>query len=111
LESSNVTNSSDTTALSTCVSHFNDFLTPLGQALTISLAWATASSGETNVKSQFYERPDLHWNRRDVLHQQRALRPPLRETLGGNMENLIVGVIALLLFVYLFVAMIRPERF
>jgi len=27
------------------------------------------------------------------------------------MENLIVGVIALLLFVYLFVAMIRPEKF
>jgi len=27
------------------------------------------------------------------------------------MENIIVGVIALLLFVYLFVAMIRPEKF
>jgi len=27
------------------------------------------------------------------------------------MENLIVGVVALLLFVYLFVAMIRPEKF
>ena len=27
------------------------------------------------------------------------------------MENLIVGGIALLLFVYLFVAMIRPEKF
>jgi len=27
------------------------------------------------------------------------------------MENLIVGVIALLLFVYLLVAMIRPEKF
>jgi len=27
------------------------------------------------------------------------------------MENLIVGIIALLLFVYLFVAMIRPEKF
>jgi len=27
------------------------------------------------------------------------------------MENLIVGVVALLLFIYLFVAMIRPEKF
>ena len=27
------------------------------------------------------------------------------------MENVLVGVIALLLFVYLFVAMIRPEKF
>ncbi|MGO8931236.1 MAG: K(+)-transporting ATPase subunit F [Limisphaerales bacterium] len=27
------------------------------------------------------------------------------------MENLIVGVIALLLFAYLLVAMLRPERF
>jgi len=27
------------------------------------------------------------------------------------MENIVVGVIALLLFMYLFVAMIRPEKF
>ncbi|MGH7972423.1 MAG: K(+)-transporting ATPase subunit F [Limisphaerales bacterium] len=27
------------------------------------------------------------------------------------MENLIVGIVSLLLFVYLFVAMIRPEKF
>jgi len=27
------------------------------------------------------------------------------------MENLIVGIVALLLFVYLLVAMIRPEKF
>jgi len=27
------------------------------------------------------------------------------------MENLVVGIIALLLFVYLLVAMIRPEKF
>ncbi|HOX58320.1 MAG TPA: K(+)-transporting ATPase subunit F [Candidatus Paceibacterota bacterium] len=27
------------------------------------------------------------------------------------MENLVVGVIALLLFVYLLVAMLRPEKF
>jgi K+-transporting ATPase KdpF subunit len=28
-----------------------------------------------------------------------------------GMENLIVGLVALLLFVYLLVAMIRPEKF
>jgi len=27
------------------------------------------------------------------------------------MENIIVGIIALLLFIYLFVAMLRPEKF
>jgi len=27
------------------------------------------------------------------------------------MENFIVGIVVLLLFVYLFVAMIRPEKF
>ncbi|HEV2208878.1 MAG TPA: K(+)-transporting ATPase subunit F [Verrucomicrobiae bacterium] len=27
------------------------------------------------------------------------------------MENLIVGIVSLLLFIYLFVAMIRPEKF
>jgi len=27
------------------------------------------------------------------------------------MENLIVGAIALFLFIYLFVAMVRPEKF
>jgi K+-transporting ATPase KdpF subunit len=35
----------------------------------------------------------------------------LREALGGQMETAIVGIIALLLFVYLLVAMIRPEKF
>jgi K+-transporting ATPase KdpF subunit len=43
---------------------------------------------------------------------QRAVCPLLRETLNRRfMENLIVGVVALLLFAYLFVAMIRPEKF
>jgi len=27
------------------------------------------------------------------------------------MENVIVGIIAVLLFIYMFVAMIRPEKF
>jgi K+-transporting ATPase KdpF subunit len=35
----------------------------------------------------------------------------LREVVGGHMETVIVGVIALLLFVYLLMAMIRPEKF
>jgi K+-transporting ATPase KdpF subunit len=30
---------------------------------------------------------------------------------GRTMENLIVGIVALLLFLYLLVAMIRPEKF
>jgi K+-transporting ATPase KdpF subunit len=39
------------------------------------------------------------------------VRPFLRETLGGLMESLIVGVISLALFAYLLVAMLRPEKF
>jgi K+-transporting ATPase KdpF subunit len=35
----------------------------------------------------------------------------LRETVGGLMETIVVDIIAVLLFVYLFVAMIRPEKF
>jgi K+-transporting ATPase KdpF subunit len=35
----------------------------------------------------------------------------LRKTVGERMETIIVAIIALLLFAYLFVAMIRPERF
>jgi K+-transporting ATPase KdpF subunit len=36
---------------------------------------------------------------------------PARKCKGTLMENLIVGIVALLLFVYLLVAMIRPEKF
>jgi K+-transporting ATPase KdpF subunit len=35
----------------------------------------------------------------------------LRKAVEGEMETTIIGVIALLLFVYLFVAIIRPEKF
>jgi K+-transporting ATPase KdpF subunit len=35
----------------------------------------------------------------------------LRKTVGALMETIIVGIVALLLFIYLFVAMIRPEKF
>ncbi len=34
-----------------------------------------------------------------------------RKCEGKAMENLIVGIVALLLFIYLLVAMIRPEKF
>ncbi|MGA2865172.1 MAG: K(+)-transporting ATPase subunit F [Verrucomicrobiota bacterium] len=36
------------------------------------------------------------------------MREDVRE---GRMENLIVGVVAVLLFVYLLVAVVRPEKF
>jgi K+-transporting ATPase KdpF subunit len=51
--------------------------------------------------------------RRDcgVLRRQRTLRPLLREAVGAHMETAIVGIIALLLLAYLFLAMIRPEKF
>jgi K+-transporting ATPase KdpF subunit len=35
----------------------------------------------------------------------------LRDAVGGQMETVTVSVIALLLFVYLLMAMIRPETF
>jgi K+-transporting ATPase KdpF subunit len=35
----------------------------------------------------------------------------LRQIVGGAMGTIIVGIIALLLFAYLFIAMIRPEKF
>jgi K+-transporting ATPase KdpF subunit len=35
----------------------------------------------------------------------------LRSPLGALMGTIIVGIIALLLFAYLFIAMIRPEKF
>jgi K+-transporting ATPase KdpF subunit len=57
------------------------------------------------------ERLNLYRSGRRVLSRQRHVRPFLREAVGTPMENIIVGVIALLLFVYLFVAMIRPEKF
>jgi K+-transporting ATPase KdpF subunit len=41
----------------------------------------------------------------------RALRPLVRETVRTFMENLVVGLIALALFAYLFIAMVRPEKF
>jgi K+-transporting ATPase KdpF subunit len=59
----------------------------------------------------YYERLNLCRDCGSVFRGQRSLRPLLRKTLGALMETIIVGVIALLLFIYLFVAMIRPEKF
>ncbi len=42
----------------------------------------------------------------------RALRQRLREAVRTrNMETIIVGIVAVLLFAYLLVAMLRPEKF
>jgi K+-transporting ATPase KdpF subunit len=58
-----------------------------------------------------YERPYLCGNHRGLFYRERSLRASLREAVGAKMETAIVGIIALLLFVYLLVAMIRPEKF
>jgi K+-transporting ATPase KdpF subunit len=57
----------------------------------------------------FYERPHLCGDHRRIFYRQRSLRAFLRETL--KMETVVVGIITLLLFVYLLVAMLRPEKF
>jgi K+-transporting ATPase KdpF subunit len=59
----------------------------------------------------WHERFDVCGRNSCVLHHQRALRPLLRKTLGSPMETAIVGLVAVFLFGYLFVAMIRPEKF
>jgi len=48
---------------------------------------------------------------RDLFCSGRIVRPLVWKTVTKLMETIIVGVIALLLFIYLFVAMIRPEKF
>lgn len=42
---------------------------------------------------------------------ERTLPPLVRKPLRTIMENIIVGLIAILLFGYLFVAMVHPEKF
>jgi K+-transporting ATPase KdpF subunit len=58
-----------------------------------------------------YERPPLRRRRYHLFRGQRAVCALLRKTLGAVMETIIVGILALLLFVYLLVAMLRPEKF
>jgi K+-transporting ATPase KdpF subunit len=81
------------------------FLTPS----TLLLITRRAANGR--FFGRHYERFDFHRRDRRVLPRERAVRPALRKTLGDTMENIIVGVIALLLFAYLLVAMLRPEKF
>lgn len=59
-----------------------------------------------------HERPHLPRHLRCLFHRQRTLRALLRQPLiYHTMETVIVGLIALGLFAYLFVAMIKPEKF
>jgi K+-transporting ATPase KdpF subunit len=57
-----------------------------------------------------YERPYFHRARHSIFCRERSLRAVLRQTLT-HMETIIASIIALLLFAYLFIAMIRPEKF
>lgn len=61
--------------------------------------------------STSYERLDLPRRDRRLLHRGRPLRPAVRKTLGRAMENILVGLVALVLFGYLLVAMLCPEKF
>ena len=63
------------------------------------------------LRGDLYERLGVCRNCGGILCRHRLLRPLLRKTVGAPMETIIVGIVALLLFVYLFVAMVRPEKF
>lgn len=60
---------------------------------------------ELDVGSPFYR------NCCPVLRCERIVCPLLRETLGENMETIIAAIIAVILFAYLLVAMLHPEKF
>lgn len=81
----------------------NNFLTPFGCFLIIPIHHLEAVCS--------HERSDLRRDCHRVLHGERTVHPFLREAVGASMETIIVGVISLLLFIYLFVAMVRPEKF
>jgi K+-transporting ATPase KdpF subunit len=68
-----------------------------------------AAARTAAIVHRVYERLDLSRNCSGLLSGQRFIRPRLRQTL--IMENLIVGGISVLLFLYLVVAMLRPEKF
>jgi K+-transporting ATPase KdpF subunit len=61
-------------------------------------------------KNRTYERSHFHRRPRRVFRGGRALRPLVLKTLT-IMETIIVGLIALALFAYLFIAMVYPEKF
>jgi K+-transporting ATPase KdpF subunit len=83
----------------------NDFLTHLPRGL------INATAEVSLIVRLTYGRLNLRWNHHRVFYRERFLRAFLRKTLGRQMETAVVGIIALLLFVYLLVAMIRPEKF
>ena len=58
-----------------------------------------------------HERFDFHCGYGGFLFGERLVRARLRETIGGRMGSIIVGIIAFLLFAYLLVAMLYPEKF
>jgi K+-transporting ATPase KdpF subunit len=70
-----------------------------------------APAAQASVFSYSYERLNFRRNHHGFLSGERPLRPLLRKTVGDTMETIVVSVIALLLFAYLFVAMIWPEKF
>jgi K+-transporting ATPase KdpF subunit len=61
------------------------------------------------MQAKIYDRLHLHRRHHGFLCDQRPLYPFLRETL--IMENIIAGTLSALLFIYLLVAMLRPEKF
>jgi K+-transporting ATPase KdpF subunit len=68
-------------------------------------------AGKGGALPSAHERFDLYRDGHRILCGEWALCPLLRKALGGTMENLIVGIISLLLFGYLFLAMVNPEKF
>jgi K+-transporting ATPase KdpF subunit len=68
-------------------------------------------SAEGITRETTYERSDLYRRNGWVFCHCGPLRQILRKTIGLFMENLIAGIIAFLLFIYLLVAMLKPEKF
>jgi K+-transporting ATPase KdpF subunit len=58
-----------------------------------------------------HDRFDLHRRGHRLFRRERALRPRLRKIVRRFMENIIVGLVSLALFIYLLVAMLQPEKF
>ncbi|HWB07026.1 MAG TPA: K(+)-transporting ATPase subunit F [Verrucomicrobiales bacterium] len=68
--------------------------------------------GSCCSKRNRYDRYSLHRRRRGLLPGRGALRPVLQQTLTpAAMETAPMGIVALLLFIYLLTAMLRPEKF
>jgi K+-transporting ATPase KdpF subunit len=88
------------------------FLCGVNTFLTSAIALLiTCFTRKWRISFRQYERSHLPGRDRRLLRRERAVCPALRKTLGDPMEYIVVGIVALLLFVYLFVAMVRPEWF